>query len=234
MSRVSTCITLMVTVTLLGTAAYAIQGAMNIEKCISMRRGFRDRRAHILSGLRHFTFLVGLECGLESPLWCGTLISTCVPVHERVLPERTSGCLSMFAACDPTLALSIFAVTTPSKSIALSMPVAEYTSTSAGFPSSTSAGVLAPDAARPPPAAIAPGPAGLTTFGAAFFAPAFGGVFTLAGALASSSARMRAFSALRASSARRFSSLSSFGLAPFPPAAHFSASLRSCVAFIWP
>lgn len=133
----------------------------------------------------------------------------------------------MLAACEPTLALSIFAVTTSSRSSALSMPVAVNDSTSPGLPSSTAAGgVLTPPS--PPPAAIAPGPAGFATLGGAFFAPALGGAFTFAGALDSSSARRRAFSALRASSARRFSSLSSFALlASFDPLDHLSASLRS-------
>lgn len=133
----------------------------------------------------------------------------------------------MSAARVPMLALSILAFTTSRRSIALSMPVAEYDSGS--FGASTSAATLT--VPNPPPAAIAPGPAGLTSFfGVAFFAaPAFGAAFTLAGALVSSSASSRAFSALRASSARRFSSLSSCFLLAFDPWAHLSASLRSCV-----
>jgi hypothetical protein len=79
---------------------------------------------------------------------------------------------------------------------------------------------------RPPPAAIAPGPAG---FGAAaFFAPALGALTTFAGAAASSSASRRAASALRARSAARLSSASAaFLLFPFAPSAHSSAALRS-------
>ena len=123
------------------------------------------------------------------------------------------------------LALSIFALTTSSRSMALSIPVAEYDSTSFGA-SSLGAALIAP---RPPPAAIAPGPAGLMSFlaGPAFFAPALGAAFALDGALASSSASRRAFSALRASSALRFSSLSSFAFPALDPCDHFSASLRS-------
>ena len=133
---------------------------------------------------------------------------------RRGTAELTSGCLSSSAAFDPTVALSIFAVTTSSRSIALSMPVAEYDSTSFGAESSLPTST----APRPPPAAMAPGPAGLTSFfGVAFFAPALGAAFTLGGALDSSSASRRAFSALRASSARRFSSLSSVFLADLPP-----------------
>lgn len=135
---------------------------------------------------------------------------------------RTSGCCSRPAARDPTLALSIFAVTTSKRSKALSRPVAANTSGSSGRPMSV---VLGP---RPPPAAIAPGPAGFgAVLAAAFFAPAFGAALGLDGAEASSSARSRAFSALRASSALRFSSLSSAAFLPLAPSAHLSASLRS-------
>ena len=77
-----------------------------------------------------------------------------------------------------------------------------------------------------PPAAIAPGPAGFRSL--PFFAPAFGGVLTLAGTDASSSASKRAFSAFRASSAFRFSSFSSLlPLPPFEPSAHLSDSFFS-------
>ena len=142
---------------------------------------------------------------------------------------RTSGCCSRPAARCPTLALSIFAVTTSRRSSALSIPVAAKDSGSSGGADFSLSFSGAPP--RPPPAAIAPGPAGLAAFGVAFFAaPAFGAAFTLAGALVSSSASSRAFSALRASSARRFSSLSSPFLLPFDPCAHLSASLRSCAS----
>ena len=149
---------------------------------------------------------------------------------QRGTAELTSGCLSSSAAFDPTVALSIFAVTTSSRSIALSMPVAENDSGS--FGAWTSAATLT--APNPPPAAIAPGPAGLTSFfGVAFFAaPAFGAAFTLAGALVSSSASSRAFSALRASSARRFSSLSSLDLDDLAPSCHLDASLRSYILYV--
>ena len=123
------------------------------------------------------------------------------------------------------LALSIFAFTTSSKSSALSMPVAENDSTSFGAPSSLGA-LTAP---KPPPAAIAPGPAGFTSFfaGTAFFVPAFGAALALVGAEASSSARSRAFSALRASSARRRASLSSDLFDDLAPWDHLSASFLS-------
>jgi hypothetical protein len=74
---------------------------------------------------------------------------------------------------------------------------------------------------EPPPAAIAPGPAGLTSF---FF---LGAGLAFAGA-ASSSASSRAFSALRASSARRLASFSSLALFPLAPSSHFSASFFAC------
>ena len=51
------------------------------------------------------------------------------------------------------------------------------------------------------------------------------------GADASSSASNRAFSALRASSARRFSSLSSLDLEDLAPSCHLDASLRSCILY---
>ena len=88
-------------------------------------------------------------------------------------------------------------------------------------------------AVMPPPAAIAPGPAGLTFFGAAapFLAPALGAGLALDGADASSSASNRAFSALRASSARRFSSLSSLDLEDLAPSCHLDASLRSWILY---
>ena len=122
------------------------------------------------------------------------------------------------------LALSILAVTVSRRSMALSIPVAEKLSGSSLWPSAIS-GTLDP---RPPPAAMAPGPAGLGgTLAAAFFAPAFGAAAFLAGAELSSSARSRAFSAFRASSALRFSSLSSPFLLDFAPSAHLSASRRS-------
>ena len=87
---------------------------------------------------------------------------------------------------------------------------------------------------RPPPAAIAPGPAGLgvdlgVDLEATFFAPAFGAALTFEGADDSSSASSRAFSAFRASSALRLSSLSSCFLLVFEPSCHFSASLRSWI-----
>lgn len=139
---------------------------------------------------------------------------------------RTSGCLSISAAFEPTLALSILAVTTSRRSRALSRPVAENVSGSSFGAAST--------LSSPPPAAIAPGPAGLTFLAAdpppTFFVPAFGAAAFLAGAFASSSASSRAFSALRASSASRFASLSSLLGLPLPPSCHFSASLRSYVS----
>lgn len=107
------------------------------------------------------------------------------------------------------------------------MPVAENTSGSSG------ASFLLGDSARAPspmspPAAIAPGPAGL---GVAFFPPvldAFDALGAFGAGSASSSASRRAFSALRAISARRFSSLSSAFLAPFlGPSSHLDASLLS-------
>ena len=103
----------------------------------------------------------------------------------------------------------------------MSIPVAENVSGSSAFGMSVTLGP------RPPPAAIAPGPAGFgAALGAAFFAPAFGAAFLL-GAEASSSASSRAFSAFLASSALRFSSLSSCFLFDLDPSVHFSASLRS-------
>ena len=133
----------------------------------------------------------------------------------------TSGCRSIPAACCPTLALSIFAVTTSNRSNALSIPVAAKLSTSFG---SSALGSDGPSSS-PPPAAIAPGPAGFG-FGF-FFVPAALGLTALTAA--SSSARRRAFSAFRARSAFRFSSANS--TLDFPPltslSAHLSASLRS-------
>lgn len=125
------------------------------------------------------------------------------------------------------LALSILAVTTSKRSSALSRPVAEKVSGSSACPISVTLGP------RPPPAAIAPGPAGLgaalgAAFAPAFLPPALGAAFAFDGADASSSASRRAFSAFRASSALRLSSLSSLLLlAPFEPSCHFSASLCS-------
>ena len=143
--------------------------------------------------------------------------------------DRTSGCLSIPAACCPTLALSIFAVTTSSRSNALSIPVAAKTSGSGCFSSDVSLPLawLESSAANPPPAAIAPGPAGLGAFAADFFAPAFGLFFGLELVDASSSAKSLAFSALRANSARLLSSLSSFALLDLAPSCHLSASFRS-------
>lgn len=142
--------------------------------------------------------------------------------HSERARLRTSGCCSMPAARCPTLALSILAVTTSKRSKALSRPVAEKVSGSSALGMSA---VLGP---RPPPAAIAPGPAGLGATLAAFFVPAFGAAFAFDGAEASSCASSRAFSAFRASSALRFSSLSSCFLPPvFEPSCHLSASLRS-------
>lgn len=107
------------------------------------------------------------------------------------------------------------------------MPVAAKLSTSWGA-SPLLLGLSAADAARAvsessPPAAMAPGPAGL---GLAFLVLAFGAAF-FARRAASSSASSRAFSALRASSALRFSSLSSLLLLALAPSAHLSASVRS-------
>jgi hypothetical protein len=141
--------------------------------------------------------------------------------------KHTSGCCSIPAARWPTLALSILAVTTSKRSKALSIPVAEKVSGSSAFEISVTLGPI------PPPAAIAPGPAGFgAALGVVFFAPAFGAAF-LVGADASSSARSRAFSAFLASSVLRFSSLSSLFLFAFPPSDHFSASLRSYNKHNW-
>lgn len=175
---------------------------------------------HISSNIRHLSLLVRFERSLEASLQvCHPSVSA--DRKQAWIAQRTSGCLSRPAACEPTLALSIFAVTTSKRSIALSIPVAEYSSGALGGSS-----LPASAAARPPPAAIAPGPAGLTTF-PFLAAPAFGAALTLAGCDASSSARRRAFSAFRASSARRLASLSSLPLAVFAPSCHLSASLRS-------
>jgi len=114
------------------------------------------------------------------------------------------------------LALSIFAVTTSSRSRALSMPVAAKLSTGSSWLGAPLDWL--PSASRLPPAAMAPGPAGFAFAAAAFFVPAFGAIFLAGVCTASSSASSRAFSALRASSARRFSSLSSLlALLPFAP-----------------
>lgn len=75
------------------------------------------------------------------------------------------------------------------------------------------------------PAAMAPGPAGFDHALAAFFEPDLGEAF-FGGGVASSSASNRAFSALRASSAFRFSSLS-LALETFESSAHLEASSRS-------
>lgn len=120
------------------------------------------------------------------------------------------------------LALSILAVTVSRRSSALSRPVAENDSGSSG-------GAPALLDSRSPPAAIAPGPAGFGVLEAAFLPPAFGAALTLAGADVSSSASSLAFSALRASSALRLSSFSSFFLLAFAPSSHFEASERSYV-----
>ena len=77
-----------------------------------------------------------------------------------------------------------------------------------------------------PPAAMAPGPAGFDFELAAFFEPAFGVAF-FGVVVASSSASNLAFSALRASSAFRFSSFSSLALLAFAPSVHLVASARS-------
>ena len=135
----------------------------------------------------------------------------------------TSGCCSIPAARCPTLALSILAVTTSSRSMAMSMPVAAYASGSSWCSLSDFWTGAAPS---PPPAAIAPGPAGLGA-AAFFFPPALGAALGLEGAADSSSARRRAFSAFLASSALRFSSLSSCFLPLLAPSCHFSASFLS-------
>ena len=138
---------------------------------------------------------------------------------------HTSGCFSMPAAWFPMLALSTFAVTTSSKSMALSIPVAAKLSTSLGA-SLSLLGLSTGDLGAPessPSAAMAPGPAGLDRD---FFAFAFGAAFFTC-TDASSSARSRAFSNLRARSAWRFSSFSSLLLADLEPSAHLSASVRS-------
>lgn len=150
------------------------------------------------------------------------------------------------------LALSVFALTTSSKSSALSIPVAWKLSTTcptsppagadaAGpFPFPLPPGVLAPlalalalTAPRPPPAASAPGPAGLGTAAAGFFEdPALAALDLplppLPPIAASSSASRRAASALRAAAAslRAFSSATR-GLSDFEPCDHFVDSWRS-------
>ena len=129
----------------------------------------------------------------------------------------TSGCLSIPAACCPTLALSVLALTTSNRSKALSIPVAEKLSISWGS-SLVSFKLASP---RLPPTESAPGPAGLKSF---FFLL---GVVFLGGVLASSSARRRAASALRASCSWRFASLSAF-LSFLEPSSHLDASRRSC------
>lgn len=147
----------------------------------------------------------------------------------------TSGCLSIPAACCPTLALSVLAVTISNKSKALSRPVAAKLSISSGASvpdgaddddgSAMAAEFASPN---PPPAAIAPGPAGREEDEAAFFlAPALGAGFFTAATEDSSSARSRAFSALRAWSALRFSSAASRLEASLAPDFQSSASLRS-------
>jgi hypothetical protein len=189
------------------------------------------RCAYIFPGVGELAFHICLECSLESAL--KHIIKQ--RQHEYHLKyhigeERTSGCLSNPAACEPTLALSIFAVITSKRSNALSMPVAVKLSGSSG--GALALGSVGPSsaatAARPPPAAIAPGPAGFGVGAAAFFLRSAGGLgFALFAT--SSSASRRAFSALRAKSALRFSSAAS--ALDFPPltslSAHFSASLRS-------
>jgi len=132
---------------------------------------------------------------------------------------HTSGCCSIFDACAPTLALSILAVTTSSKSSALSIPDAAKLSTSFGCPSFE---FESSNESRPPPADIAPGPADLE-FGAFFLGLVRGFIDD------SSSARSRAFSAFRARSALRFASAASFlAFPPFPLlSSHEAASLLS-------
>jgi hypothetical protein len=73
---------------------------------------------------------------------------------------------------------------------------------------------------------MAPGPAGFDCTLEDFFEAGLGAAF-FAVVVASSSASNRAFSALRASSAFRFSSFSSLDLLAFAPSVHLSASPRS-------
>ena len=164
--------------------------------------------------------------------------------------NRLSGCRSITAAAVPMLALSVFALTTSSKSSALSIPVAWKLSTTAATSALAGAGIadplpfplplgvlapvaLAPLAPKPPPAASAPGPAGFGTAAAGFFdEPAFGalGLLPLLPIAASSSASRRAASALRAAavSLRAFSSATR-GFSDFEPCDHFVASRCSYI-----
>lgn len=138
---------------------------------------------------------------------------------------RTSGCFSMVAAWLPILALSILAVTTSNRSSALSIPVAAKLSTSSVAPPFLLE--LSVETEGAPPAAMAPGPAGFALAPAEdFFPPAFGEAFFVLRD-ASSSANRRAFSALRASSALRFSSRSSLPLVALAPSSHLAASAFS-------
>lgn len=85
-----------------------------------------------------------------------------------------------------------------------------------------------PTLLNPPPAAIAPGPAGLTVaVVVVFFGPALGALLAFEGSDFSSSANNRAFSALRAASALRFSSFASLALLVLALSSHAAASFRS-------
>ena len=158
---------------------------------------------HLELGIWQLTLLVCLKGSLVT-----SLLKTCQICTALQRTLLASGCCSIPAARWPTLALSILAVTTSSRSSALSMPVAANDSgssfgTSCGSSFAADSVLSTGIAANPPPAAMAPGPAGLgLAFAAPFFVPALGEGFLTADD-ASSSARSRAFSALRARSALR-------------------------------
>ena len=107
------------------------------------------------------------------------------------------------------------------------MPVAVKLSTSSALLPGFSAAATFGSESCSPPAAMAPGPAGLGF--PPFLGLAFDAAFFTRRVAASSSASRRAFSALRSRSALRFSSLSCLPLTDLAPSAHLSASLRSLV-----